>query len=101
MLYAEKYKMLLVNETWLHSGISSGLLDPESHYYVLRKDRNKSNTGGGGVCAFVSRDLHIKSVDIDERYNSLEILIYDLLCNDSNIRFFTVYRPPYRDITAV
>ena len=58
MLYAENYKILLVNETWLHAGINLGLLDPESQYYVLRKDKNKVDTRGGGVCAFVSRKLH-------------------------------------------
>jgi len=77
------------------------LLDPESQYYVLRKDRNIIDTRGGGVCAFVSRKLHIIDVDIDERFNSLEILSFDLLCHESKIRFFITYRPPYRDIAAV
>jgi len=64
MLYANNYKMLLVTETWLHAGVSSGLLDPESQYYVLCKDRNINDARGGGVCAFISRKLHI----IDCRY---------------------------------
>jgi len=44
MLYANNYRLLLVNETWLHAGVSSGLLDPESQYYVLRKDQNIIDT---------------------------------------------------------
>jgi len=74
--------MLLVNETWLHAGVSSGLLDPESQYYALRKVRNIIDTCGGGVCAFISRKLHIIDVDMDERFNSVEILSFDLLCHD-------------------
>jgi Endonuclease-reverse transcriptase len=97
MLYAENYDILLVSETWLNAGISSGLLDPESYYYVLRNDRSKSDTGGG-VCAFVSRKLRIVEVDVDARFSSLELLGFDLLCSDSKIRFFVVYRPPYRDL---
>lgn len=97
MLYAENYDILLVCETWLNAGISSGLLDPESYYYVLRNDRSKSDTGGG-VCAFVSRKLRIVEVDVDARFSSLELLGFDLLCSDSKIRFFVVYRPPYRDL---
>ena len=42
MLYCDSYDLVLITETWLHSEISSGLLDPKSVYYVLRKDRADS-----------------------------------------------------------
>jgi len=44
---------------------------------------------------------HVRSYVQEVRFNSLEILSFDLLCHDSKIRFFITYRPVYRDIAAV
>ena len=72
--------------------ISSGLLDPDSEYYVLRKDRGHR---GGGVCAFVSRAFNVVQVDIDSLFNNIELLSFDLISERSRLRFFVVYRPPH------
>ena len=42
LLYYENYDILFVAETWLRKNISSGILDPNKHYNVLRKDRTNS-----------------------------------------------------------
>jgi len=36
----------------------------------------------------VKRSLNIVQVDIDERFSSLELVCFDLLCSDSRLRFF-------------
>ena len=54
ILYCENYDMLFITETWLTTEVSSGLLDPQSHYHIIRKDR--SGNIGGGVAAFVKRN---------------------------------------------
>jgi len=56
LLYSNKYDILCVTETWLRDGVSSGLLDPNSAYSILRKDRVVSHHGG--VAAFITHDLH-------------------------------------------
>src|SRR5664279_1056196 len=98
MLYADQPDIVLITETWLQPDIMSGLLDPESHYHLIRKDRD---TRGGGVCAFISRSFNIVPVELVERYNCLEILCFDMLCCRSSLRFFVVYRPPYSDADSV
>jgi len=39
LLYVEKYDLVFITETWLHSDITNGLLDPWGIYTVYRKDR--------------------------------------------------------------
>ena len=68
LLYGGTFDLLLITETWLHDGISTGLLDPEGKYHVLRKDRTHSR--GGGVCVFVSRNLHVV------RHSELELICF-------------------------
>jgi len=45
---------------------------------VLRKDRTQSR--GGGVCVFVSRNLHVSQVVLSDTYSELELICFDLLC---------------------
>jgi len=91
--------MLFVTETWLNIEISSGLLDPQLRYHVLRKDRDSN--AGGGVAAFVKRDLLVSEVKIDDVFVNLELQCFDLVVGTKDkIRFFVVYRPPNYDIVA-
>jgi len=39
LLYSNSTTFFCVTETWLQSGISSGLIDPNSVYSILSKDR--------------------------------------------------------------
>jgi len=66
ILYHDKFDLVFVTETWLHADIPSGLLDPESMYYVLRRDRafGHGAVRGGGVCVFVNRSLSVVETDI-------------------------------------
>jgi len=98
LLYSNKYDIILVTETWLHDGVTSGLLDPCSLYTVLRKDRILSNHGG--VAAFIAKEYNIIEVDLDPTFTNLELLCFDIVFPGSKLRLFVVYRPPYYDVTA-
>ena len=74
LLYGGTFDLLLITETWLHDGISTGLLDLEGKYHVLRKDRTHSR--GGGVCVFVSRNLHVSQVVLSDTYSELELIMF-------------------------
>ena len=50
--YTLSYDVVLVTESWLDASITSGLLDPDDKFYILRNDRNRK---GGGVCVFVNK----------------------------------------------
>ena len=91
MLYCDKYDILFVTETWLHSGISDSLLDPRSAYRIIRKDRFDSY---GGVAAFVKRDLCIVEVVLSDTFKELELLCFDVVSKTCRVRFINVYRPP-------
>ena len=95
MLYCDKYDILFVTETWLHSGISDGSLDPRSAYCIIRKDRFDSY---GGVAAFVKRDLCIVEVFLSDT-KELELLCFDVVSKTCRVRFINVYRPPNSNST--
>ena len=93
VLYCCNYDIIFVTETWFHSEVDSGLLDPKSDYYILRKDRIGPHHGGG-IAAFISRSFTVCNVPIDSRFINLELLCFDLLFSTTTVRFFVVYRPP-------
>ena len=82
---------IMITETWLHSNINSGLLDPRQQYHITRKDRFGSQHGGG-VAIFVKRDISLIDVAIDDEFTSLELLCIDLSLETCILRFFVVYR---------
>ena len=86
LLYCGSYNILLVIETWLHSSITNGLLDPQSLYTVIRKDRIDSHHGG--VAAFLKHNLCSVEVTLDTVYDSLELLCFDIVFDKFKIRFF-------------
>ena len=49
------------------------------------------------MCVFIRNSLNCLQVDIDVKYKTLEIVIFDLFCESFNLRFFCVYRPPHND----
>ena len=87
LLYSSKYDILLVTETWLHSGVNSALLDPTSAYHILRKDRPE-NCYGGGVAVIAKRSLCVAAVNFDSVYASLELLCFDLIFEKCKLRLF-------------
>jgi len=38
VLYNDQIDILFVTESWLHSGIPNGLLDPNGKYNIVRRD---------------------------------------------------------------
>ena len=65
---------------------------------MLRKDRTHSR--GGGVCVFVSRNLHVSQVVLSDTYSELEFICFDLLCGKTKLRFVVINRPPNSDGVA-
>lgn len=98
LLYCERFDVVLITESWLDDSFTHGLLDPKLKYNVFRKDRNRH---GGGVCIFVSNHLKTVKVDLDDKYNHLEILCIDIVTKPLSLRVFVTYRPPGVDIAAV
>jgi len=90
LLYSNKYDIILVTETWLHDGVTSGLLDPCSSYTVLRNDRILSNHGG--VAAFIAKEYNIIEVDLDPTFTNLELLCFDIVFPGSKLRLFITTR---------
>jgi len=99
LLYVDSVDLILITESFLHTGVSNGLLDPKNYYYVLRKDR--TNGKGGGVCALVKRDITVLPVSLHECFTELEIVCFTVEKIIPRLRFFVVYRPPYYDQLAV
>jgi len=89
ILYINNYNIVFITESWLHAGIDMGLLDPESVYQVLRKDRADTCTGvrEGGVCVLINRRLSVIEVNISDSYNALELVCFDLLYTNNRLRF--------------
>ena len=50
LLYDTSIDMCFINETWLHDGISSGVLDPKCEFTVLQKDCLKANVPFEYIC---------------------------------------------------
>ena len=98
LLYVGTYDLYFVAETWLHDRVCSGLLDPNSEFSVLRKDRTDGR--GGGVCVFVRKHLRIMPVTFDDEFRDIEMLCFDLISTDNRVRFFMLYRPPSLDNDA-
>jgi len=99
LLYQVRYDVYFITETWLHDDVCSGLLDPQSQFTVLRKDRTVSK--GGGVCALIRNHLRVVPVNIANEFLNLELLCFDLIIANSRYRFFVVYRPPGFDSDAI
>jgi len=88
LLYNDNLDVLLIiTESWLDDTFTSGLLDPECKVNIYRKDRNRH---GGGVCVFVSKVLRSSEVHIDERFNQLEILCFDVFTTSATHRVFVI-----------
>ena len=98
-LYSYHNVIVCVTETFLHSGISNGLLDPKQLYTIIRNDRSSGK--GGGVCSFVNQNILICQLPLPEIYADLEMLCFDIVNLVPPVRYFLVYRPPYSDECTV
>ena len=83
LLYNNNVDICFITESWLHDGIHTGLLDPESRFTVLRKDRNQSVlSDGGGVCVLIKKCLRVIPVSIGEEFADVEVICFDLVTCD-------------------
>ena len=89
----KNYHVIAVTESWLkdHMYDASVSLD---NYYLLRRDRSFS--GGGGVCVYVHNSLRARCVassrDVEKRP---EFLMIEISAGDApNLLLCVVYRPP-------
>jgi len=96
-LLIDQYKasLLFVTETWLKPGTPDAFLGIQRLFSTVRQDRQHSE--GGGVCAFIRKDLNYNVVPIGDKYNNLEIVVVDVMSSDRKIRYIVCYRPPYYD----
>lgn len=98
-MYNENCDCIFITESWLHSGICDGVIDPRDEYYIMRKDRYSHK--GGGVCVLVKRCFSVIQVVIADKYASLEVMGIDFIGIKPKLQIFAVYRPPYYDVDAV
>lgn len=66
IMYNTDIDCIFVTESWLHEGISDGIIDPRGLYAVIRKDR--VGVRGGGVCVLVRRKYHVLPMVFDGDY---------------------------------
>jgi len=99
IMYNENCDCIFITESWLHSGICDGVIDPRDEYYIMRKDRCSSK--GGGVCVLVKRCISVVQVVIPDKYAPVEVMGIDFIGIKPKLQIFAVYRPPYYDVDAV
>lgn len=83
--------IMIVTESWLTNQITDSLLDPNCQYNIYRNDR--TDCPGGGVCAFISRQLPSIQIDLQIQNATLEMLCFDLPGSSCKYRIFAAYRP--------
>jgi len=74
LLYTDRIAILFVTESWLHSGIPAGLLDPRGQYSIIQRDRPTHR--GGGVCVMIAKTILYYEIRCD---NSVELVAVDVL----------------------
>jgi len=100
LLHEELFDIVLITETWLKPTYpDSMLLANIATYSAFRKDRTDSR--GGGVC-ILTNNSSVKAikVDIDAKFNQLELLCIDIVGNQYPVRVILGYRPPGLDTDA-
>ena len=65
-------------------------------FIVLRKDRKSLD---GGVCAIIKFSLDTRPVKIDGKYDSLEVIAFDIFGLQITYRFIVYYRLPNDDLS--
>lgn len=90
--------LVFVVETWLKPHIPDALLCMQNVFSISRHDR--TNAMGGGVCIFIKNGINYNDVNIDEKYDDVEMHAIDVTMSDKTVRYIVCYRPPYYDDKA-
>lgn len=98
VMYNSSYECIFVTETWLHSDVCDGVIDPRGWYCVFRKDR--VGVRGGGVCMLVRKKFKVIPISFNDLYSNVEIVGVTFLEFQPKLDVFVVYRPPKRDDDA-
>ena len=98
LMYSMTYDIILVTESWLTEGISSGLIDPCNRFTIIRRDRCSGR--GGGVCALIDKSIAVAEVALSGDYSELELVVFGVLNVLPTVRMFVAYRPPNYDQNA-
>jgi len=83
-MYHDAYDCICITESWLHSSICDGAIDPRKEYLIVRKDR--SGNKGGGVCILVKRSISVAPLELDPRYAALEIAGVEFICSRAKLQ---------------
>ena len=86
------YDVILICETWLTDKTTESVILNQSEYFLFREDRRHKL--GGGLCALIRNNLKADKLEMDRKFDCMEILVFDLLNLDNKFRFILGYRPP-------
>lgn len=90
--------IIIITETWLHSGRSSHEFFDLNIYKVFRKDRvDLSKSSGGGVLIAIKKSLLASEIDLPmllvNQFNMIEFLGVRVKVNNIPLNIFVVYIP--------
>jgi len=95
----EHYDFIFVTESWLHTGICTGSLDPNCAFNIIRRDWPQDRHGG--LCAITSTKWSITEVALGAEFYDLEIVCFVVFKVIPALRIFVIYRPPHSDDISV
>jgi len=86
--------ILCITETWLNSSLPDSVVLSDSNFSLFRKDRSNGREGGG-VC-ILTNNATVKAVPVHvpTKFESLELVVIDIVDTAACFRLFVVYRPP-------
>jgi exonuclease III len=86
--------IVCITETWLHSSTPDSAVISESNFSPFRKDR-PNDREGGGVCILINNaTTEAVHFNVPTKYESLELVVIDIVSTASCFRLFVAYRPP-------
>ncbi len=91
LLLSLKYDILAVTETWLTSDIPDQMIS-QGLYKVTRRDRY-DGSGYGGVLLLTKHRICIKTISLDKKYDSLELVAVDIFAPNPH-RLICAYCKP-------
>jgi ribonuclease P/MRP protein subunit RPP40 len=91
LLYTSNFDLIIVVESWLTDSLPDGFLDPRCEYAIFRFNRMSR---GGGVCIFAARTILATQVELVSPFDSLEIVVLDVVHCARKFRLIAAYRPP-------
>ena len=89
---ADKFKIITLSETWLHSTCDTSHLLLQNFQQPFRRDR-ENNSGYGGVLAWVANDIAAKRRPDLEVFD-LEAMWLEIRLKNNKCLLCVVYKPP-------